>query len=145
MTSPVLTLTRGESASDALAQMRDAHVRHAVVVSGRDIVGVVSERDLGGPRGALVRKGRTVEDEMHQPVVLGRPDMPITRAALLLREKGIGCLPIVEATRLVGIVTRGDLLEALAQGRRAERRGRVEVDVPARPPLVISPNRDKSP
>jgi manganese-dependent inorganic pyrophosphatase len=146
MTTPVLTLSRAEPASDALARMRDAHVRHGVVVSGPDVVGVVSERDLGGPRGGAVRKGHTVADLMQDEPILGSPEMSITKAALFVREHRIGCLPIVEEGRLVGIVTRSDLLDGLALRRRRER-GRITsetAEVP-HPPLVVSPNRDKWP
>ena len=56
MTTPVLKLSPMDPASDALALMRDEHVRHAPVVEGSDILGIVSDRDLGGPLGGLARK-----------------------------------------------------------------------------------------
>ena len=118
MTGDVLTLAPRQTASDAFALMRDAHVRHAVVTSMGDVVGVVSDRDLGGPYGGLVRKGRTVEELMHSDVVTAAPDTEVPEAARLLREQHIGCLPIMERAALVGIVTRGDLLGALARRRR---------------------------
>lgn len=145
MTTPVLTLSRGEPASDALARMRDARVRHGVVVSAGAIVGVVSARDLGDVRGGVLRKGRTVGDLMSRHPVLAPPTMEVTKAALVLREKGIGCLPVVEDGKLVGIVTRGDVLYGLAKRRRAAPRPlEREPSEVARPPLVRSPNRDKS-
>lgn len=145
MTAPVLKLAPSEPASDALALMRDEHVRHAPVVESGSILGIVSERDLGGPHGGAARKGRTVRDFMRVNPILGAPDMSVTDAVVLVRERHIGCLPIVDAGRLLGIVTRSDLLAALADLRR--QRGRVDrgaADVP-RPPLVVSPNRDKWP
>jgi acetoin utilization protein AcuB len=146
MTTHVLTLNRAEPASDALARMRDAHVRHGVVVSGGDVVGVVSERDLGGPRGGDVRKRRTVADLMQTEPIVGSPETSITTAALLVRERGIGCIPIVEDGELIGIVTRGDLLEGLARRRRRERgRATLEDVEVVRPPLAVSPNRDRRP
>jgi CBS domain-containing protein len=144
MTSPVLTLGRSEPASDALAKMKDAGVRHGVVLSGSDVVGVVSERDLGGPRGGVLRKGASVADLMQPDPLLESPETTVTAAASLLRSRHIGCLPLMEGGRLVGIVTRGDLLEALATRRRRDRT-RIpapEAELP-RPPLLVSPNRDK--
>ena len=145
MTTPVLKLAPSEPASDALALMRDEHVRHAPVVEEGAILGIVSERDLGGPHGGIARKGRTVRDLMRVNPILGAPDMCVTDAVVLVRERHIGCLPIVDAGRLLGIVTRSDLLAALANLRRSRTRSaRGAADVP-RPPIVVSPNRDKWP
>jgi acetoin utilization protein AcuB len=147
MTTPVLKLAPSEPASDALALMRDEGIRHAPVVEGGVILGIVSERDLGGPHGGLTRKSRTVRDLMRENPILGAPDMSVTDAVVLVRERHVGCLPVVDAGRLLGIVTRSDLLAALAHLRRGSRRGAVArgaADIP-RPPLVVSPNRDKWP
>lgn len=146
MSTDVLTLAPGQTASDGLALMRDAEVRHAVVTSGGAIVGVISERDLGGPYGGPTRKGHSVEDLMRRGATVASPAMTVPQAALLVREKRIGCLPVVDAGRLVGIVTRGDLLAALAEGRRRDRAPPHPTDIdsptPARNAL---PTREKWP
>ena len=147
MTTPVLKLSPMDPASDALALMRDEHVRHAPVVDGSDILGIVSDRDLGGPHGGLARKSRTVRELMQRNLVLGAPEMSAADAAVIMRERRIGCLPVVDAGRLLGIVTRSDLLAALAHLRREKARpaaDRGAAEIP-RPPLVVSPNRDKWP
>jgi CBS domain-containing protein len=56
-----------------------------------------------------------VEDVMTLDVLTVEPDTPLDDAARLLRRERIGALPVVSAGRVVGIVTRSDLLEALAQ------------------------------
>lgn len=145
MTAPVLTLGAGEPASDALAWMRDGNVRHAPVLAGTEVIGVVSERDLGGPHGGAARKSRTVGDLMRRAPVVASPDLDVRAAAALVRQRRIGCLPVVDDGRLVGIVTRGDLLEALAHLRRGRRGLARDTAELARPPLVVSPNRDKWP
>jgi acetoin utilization protein AcuB len=146
MSAPVLTLGAGDLASDAAAWMRDVNVRHAPVLEGSEIIGVVSDRDLGGPHGGAARIGRTVGDLMRSGPIVASPDMDVREAASLVREHRIGCLPVVDDGRVVGIVTRSDLLAALAHVRRRHRDlgRRAPVDV-ARPPLVVSPNRDKWP
>lgn len=122
MTRDVLTLTPRQTASDALALMRDARVRHAVVTSAGEVVGVVSDRDLGGPHGAVVRKQRSVEDLMRTVVVTATPDTTLADAANIVRANHVGCLPIMDGPRLVGIVTRGDLLDGLATHRKRHAR-----------------------
>ncbi|MGY2050008.1 CBS domain-containing protein [Methylobacterium sp. JK268] len=63
--------------------------------------------------------GRTVADVMAGPVVTATPDTPLSEIVEILERKRIRRVPIVEAApgqpeRLVGIVTRGDLVRALA-------------------------------
>ena len=52
---------------------------------------------------------------MTRKVLTVDPDTPLDDAARLLRRERIGALPVVSAGRVVGIVTRSDLLEALAE------------------------------
>jgi CBS domain-containing protein len=59
---------------------------------------------------------------MSQPAVIAHPDDTIETAAALLHEQGIGRLPVVDDSRLVGIVTRSDLLRALVQAFPSETR-----------------------
>jgi acetoin utilization protein AcuB len=47
------------------------------------------------------------------PITIG-PDAPIAQAAAVMVTAGIGCLPVVENTQLLGIVTERDALRALA-------------------------------
>jgi CBS-domain-containing membrane protein len=85
-------------------------------VEGHKPVGVVSERDLGGPKGAEVRRGRTVGDLMSQPLVTATPQTTVREAANLLRGHLVGCLPLLERGRIVGIVTLSDLLDLIGRG-----------------------------
>ena len=114
MTSPVLTLTTFFFVSDAWAEMFDAGVHHVVIVDGKTIRGVVSDADLGGRRGGAMRMGRAVGELMHEDVFVASPMMSLERAAQELRERRIGCIPIVQRGKLIGMVTRTDLLRDLA-------------------------------
>jgi acetoin utilization protein AcuB len=80
---------------------------------------------------------------MRTDPIVASPDMDVREAASLVRGHRIGCFPVVEDGRVVGIVTRSDLLAALAHVRRRDR-DLTPVNV-ARPPLFVSPNRDKWP
>lgn len=115
MTREVKTAGSQESAEDAYRRMRLNRIRHLVVMEGKRVAGIVSERDLGGSRGATLRAGQTVGDLMVRDVVIAEPGTTIRQAANLLRGRTIGCLPVVEGSRLVGIVTVTDLLELVGE------------------------------
>ena len=70
------------------------------------------------PGGRLGARLRRVRDLMHEgdAVPLAPPGMPMQHALLLMTGKGFGCVGVVEAGRLIGIVTDGDLRRAMGPG-----------------------------
>lgn len=126
MSVRVATIKPGEAASEAWNRMRRRRIRHLVVLEGPRVVGVLSERDLGGRAGADMRKARSVRDLMTPHVVTANPDTTVREAADVMRKRLIGCLPIVKGNRLVGIVTATDVFDAVGSAAsrtlsRAER------------------------
>jgi CBS domain-containing protein len=117
MSRDVVTVSPRIDAEDAWQQMRAAGVHHLVVMDHDQLVGVISDRDLGGVRGVATRWGNQVKDLMTQQLVTATPRTSIEAAAELLRENHIHCLPVFRGHRLVGIVTTADLLAALARRR----------------------------
>src|SRR5215831_16689337 len=114
MTHPVETIDKNEYAEHAWNRMRAQRIHHLVVTDPEDgIIGILSDRDLAGPNGALLRGDWIVADAMTQHPLCVAPSMTVRRAANLLRGRSIGCLPIVENGRLLGIVTVSDLLEVV--------------------------------
>ncbi len=130
MTRDVRTLGRNDSLSIADDVMRLERIRHLPVLddSGESVVGVVSQRDLF--RGALARAlgygehaqgkllGQLVVKEVmtNDPVTVG-PEEPLDQAARTMLDAKIGCLPVIEDGRLVGILTEADFVEAFSRGR----------------------------
>jgi CBS domain-containing protein len=55
---------------------------------------------------------------MTTEVITSTPDTPLIEAARVLTERKIGCLPVVEARRLVGIITEGDFVALAAREGR---------------------------
>lgn len=116
MSTQVETITAKETVSDAEAKMRLNRIRHLVVMSGKTIVGVISERNLSG-MSEYEKQGYLVEDVMEDQVVTASPDSTVRDAANLMRGRTIGSLPIVDDKgKLVGIITTTDLLTLLGQG-----------------------------
>ena len=114
MTRRVETVSAVESVEAALSRMRQKRIRHLVVTRGKEVVGVVSTRDLkslGSPR-----RAQAVEEVMVSPAITAAPGMTLRKAANLLRGRTIGCLPVMQDHELVGIVTTTDLLELVGRG-----------------------------
>ena len=120
-------------AESAAERMREKRIRHLVVLRDGEIAGVVSDRDVHGlPPG----EARRVEDVMTSPAVSAGAETTIRKAANLLRGRSIGCLPVVEDGRLVGIVTTSDLLERIGRGAEKGRRWILKGRGPRRKAIV---------
>jgi CBS domain-containing protein len=127
MSTEVVTLGRNNSLALGEDLMKQARIRHLPVLDDEGLLcGLVSQRDLF--RGALVRalgfggfaerkmlEGLVVKEVMTTEVVTIDPDTTMAAAAAMMMEKKIGCLPVVEGEKLVGILTEGDFV-ALAAG-----------------------------
>ncbi len=126
MSTGVVTIGPREAASAAWSRMRRRGIRHLVVMDDERVVGVLSERDLGGRSGAATRKNRVVRDLMTPRVETVDPEATADSAAELMRKRLIGSLPVMDGDDLVGIITATDVFEALGNGgggplSRAER------------------------
>lgn len=116
MSTGVRTIRPGRSAEDAFQEMRRRGIHHLVVMDRGRVVGIISERDLGGRRGPALRGNRTVADVMTPHVVSAKPTTTLRQAANLLRGRGVGCLPVVDGVKLRGILTVSDVLELVGRG-----------------------------
>lgn len=136
MTTKVLTVPPSASLKDAAELMLDNRISGLPVVgSGGDVLGIVSETDIlfkerirevrrPGllPRRsidddeALKLSARTVGAAMTMPAVTIGADRPVAEAATTMLERGVNRLPVVDTVgRLVGLVTRSDLVRAFVR------------------------------
>jgi CBS domain-containing protein len=116
MTAGVRTVSPAMPARDAWELMKHDRIRHLVVANGGQIVGLLSDRDVGGRTGGSARIGRTVADLMTKNVVTIEREETVRKAANLMRGRTVGCLPVTGGGRLVGIITTADLLGLLGHG-----------------------------
>jgi CBS domain-containing protein len=126
MTPDVKTLQRNDQLSAADELMKVGRFRHVVVLADNGkVAGVVSQRNIFyGALAWSLGQGRTahqktlesypVKNVMECDPVTVHPDTLLSEAAETMMERKIGCLPVVDADRLVGILTEGDFLSMLA-------------------------------
>ena len=116
MSTGVKSVAAALPADEAWQRMRAERIHHLVVLDGKAIAGVISDRDAGGPKGAAARAGHDVRDLMTRHVVTVNPDTTVKRVANLLRGRSIGCVVVADNGRVTGIVTTSDLLDLLGRG-----------------------------
>jgi CBS domain-containing protein len=128
MQAGFVTVSAGDTLSTVEDIMTLGGVRHMPVVRAGALVGVVSERDLlraslsnltefGSEERRAFLQVVEIKRVMSSPPIVISPAAPIGEAARLMAEKRIGCLPVVAAGRLVGLVTETDLLRYFAATR----------------------------
>ena len=108
--SPV-TITPGETLSAAQELMAREGVRQLPVLEKGMLAGMLSERDLHAHTGYLERT--KVNVAMTRDVVTVTPATTAQQAGQLLIDHKFNALPVVEGEKLVGIVSRTDLLQLL--------------------------------
>jgi acetoin utilization protein AcuB len=92
-------------------RLHERRIRQMPVVSGERLVGIITDRDLRSERDPAAR----VAAVMTPDPATTSPGMPIEDAAVLLRARKIGALPVIEDGALVGIVSESDLLRAFVE------------------------------
>ncbi len=115
MTRNPKTVSPDEPLSNAAKIMREHRFNHLPVVEGERLVGILSDTDL---RNASLEPGgtpggnRPVREVMRAPVWSLTPEDSIEDALLIVSRKRFGALPVLSGDRLVGIITKMDLLHA---------------------------------
>ena len=132
VTSAVVTVGPDDSLDTAISQMEEHDIHHLPVVEHGHVVGMLSDRDLLLSTGWMLSRDREVDryshvvsgpvlvrDVMSTPVFSVPPTATISEAAAVLLERRVGAVPVLSGGRLVGLLSRSDLLKhtsALALG-----------------------------
>ncbi len=146
MTSPVLTVRPETLVREIAALLLERRISAVPVVENGRLVGLVSEADLLHRHeigtDCIARSGswwlrlfsadpsledyikshaRQARDVMTREIVSVAPDTPVAEIADLLESCGIRRVPVLRDGRLIGIVSRANLIQALAVERRSGR------------------------
>jgi acetoin utilization protein AcuB len=126
MRTELVTLAPEDRLDVASDIMTLGRIRHMPVVSDAAVVGILTQRDLFRAAISSVLELRPaaerewlskihVGEVMTHPVVTARPDLTMHAAVTLMLERRIGCLPVVQSGRLVGLLSETDCLALLAR------------------------------
>ena len=122
MCEAVLAVETFDSINVARQLMAKHRINQLPVVEGDKLVGIVIDRDIRDayPTSMAINRGEaidrfadtiTVEEVMTHDVLTVQPETSLLSAVELLRKQRIGSLPVVKQQKLVGIITRSDILE----------------------------------
>ena len=149
MNKKVITVTEDAPLLDATHLMKDHHIRQLPVVRNQDLTGIVTEKDVKefSPSRAstldiyemhAVLAKTTVKEVMSANVVTVSPEDPIEKAALILRDRRFGALPVVDSrSSLVGIITTVDIFDVFVEAMGMRTPGsRVSIEVEDRPGAI---------
>jgi CBS-domain-containing membrane protein len=160
MVSDVITVRPDDTVQEVARLLLVNRISAVPVVDDSDkIVGIVSEGDLlrRGENGTehgrpwwlkllmgrellaaefIKEYGRKVADVMTREVISAQPDTPVAEIAALLERHRIKRVPIVQNGKVVGIVSRANLIQALAAGRNRSLEPQAVADAELRHKLV---------
>lgn len=126
MTINPYTVSPSQSVIDAQELIAKHGVKRLPVVKNGKLVGLVTSRDISryspskatslsmGEISYLLAKTKISSIMTKDPITIS-PDSLLEEAATLMRDNDIGCLPVVEGDKVVGIITESNLLDAFIE------------------------------
>ncbi len=107
---------------EAIRAMAEHHIGALLVMKGEALAGIVSERDYARKVILLGRSSSEtpVRDIMTTPVLTVSPDTSVEQCMQLVTDKRVRHLPVVEAGRVVGMVSIGDLVKAVIAAQQQQ-------------------------
>ena len=116
----VETITPQASVYEALQKMANREVGALVVFDGGEICGLFSERDYARKVVLLGRlsKDTQVQEIMTRRVTTVEPEQTVEACMVLMTDKHIRHLPVLENGRLIGILSIGDIVKAVIEAQR---------------------------
>ncbi len=117
MVKDVVSVDVGTSLKETCRIMSEKHIGSVLVTRGEKLEGIFTERDILSKvvlEGVDMEKGK-VGDYLSKPLAMIRADYELKEAARAMTQLRIRRLPVVEDTKLVGIITASDIVRAMAE------------------------------
>lgn len=112
MTKEVVTVALSTMVRDLAKVLNKHKISGAPVIDTKGrIAGIVSEADI------LAKKGREVKAIMSRKVISITEETPVEQIATLMTHHKVKRLPVLRGEKIVGIVSRADIVSAIARGK----------------------------
>ena len=104
----------------ALGAMADKNVGALAVLDGANLVGIITERDYARK---VFLKGRAspttrVQEIMETKVFYAKPDQSVEDCMAIMTEKRVRHLPVMEDSKLIGVISIGDLVKSIISNQK---------------------------
>lgn len=118
----IVSIVQEASVFDAIKLMADRAVGSLLVMEGDELVGIVTERDYARK---VIIKGRSSEstpvaDIMTTQIATASPEQSVNECMSLMTEKRIRHLPVMIDGKVAGLISIGDLVQAIISDQREE-------------------------
>jgi len=118
----VISIVQDASVFDAIKLMADRGVGSLLVMEGDELKGIVTERDYARK---VIIKGRSSEstpvaDIMTTELVTASPTQSVNDCMNMMSERRIRHLPVVIDGRVAGLISIGDLVQAIISDQKEE-------------------------
>lgn len=120
MTRNSHTLLRSHTLGDAKQMMEEFDIRHILVINtDKRLLGLVTQRDLlsaqesslhAHPKDQTFTYATPLNEVMHTNIITVSPKAGLKESALYMQKHKVGCLPVVDKEKLVGIITDSDFV-----------------------------------
>jgi len=111
----IISIAEGASVLDAIKIMAERSIGSLLVMDGDELMGIVTERDYARK---VIVKGRSskstqVGEIMTSDVCTASIDQTVNDCMTIMTERRIRHLPVVENGKVVGLISIGDLVQAI--------------------------------
>ena len=109
----IYAIAPAASVFDALKLMAEKSIGALVVTEGEQVVGIITERDYARKVILMARSSKetSVRDIMTSSVMYVRSDHTSEECMVLMTENRLRHLPVVDSSKLVGLISIGDLVK----------------------------------
>lgn len=117
MTKAPITIGPGTSLHACAKIMAEKHVGAVPVSKGKELMGIITEQDIVRKSVILDHKPSeiTAEAMMEQEMITISPEIDLFEALILMRNNNIRHLPVMDGSRMVGLLTTKDILKIQPQ------------------------------
>ena len=118
----IISIAEHASVYDAIKLMAERSVGSLLVMEADKLIGIVTERDYARK---VILKGRSSEttkvgEIMTAEVMAATVEQPVNECMTLMTEKRIRHLPVVAGGKVIGLISIGDLVQAIISEQQEE-------------------------
>lgn len=116
----IWTVDADATVFDAIAMMADKNIGSLIVMNGRKLIGIITERHYSRN---VVLKGKTsptvpVREIMEKNVISVGPESSVEECMAVMTDKRVRHLPVLDEGEVVGIVSIGDLVKSMISDQK---------------------------